>query len=100
MGRDEIISTIKNYFTDKPVKSVYLFGSFARGEESYNDVDVLIDVDYSQQISYFDLVKMQYSLEGLIHEKIDLITKTAMEQSRLFPYIQNDLSLILENGRG
>ena len=100
MNREEIISTIQNYFIDKPVKSVYLFGSFARGEKQYNDVDVLVDIDYSKHISYFDLVNMQLSLEGLTHEKIDIVTKAAIEQSRLFHYIKNDLSLILENGRG
>lgn len=100
MNREEIISTIKNYFTDKPVRSVYLFGSFARGEAIYNDIDVLVDVDYSKRISYFDLVNMKLSLEVLTDTKVDIITKTAVEQSRLYQYIKPDLSLILENGRG
>jgi predicted nucleotidyltransferase len=100
MGREEIISIIKKYFTDKPVKSVYLFGSFARGEAQYNDVDVLIDIDYSKHLSYFDLVKMQFTLEELTHQKVDIITKSAVAESRLYQYIKNDLALILENGRG
>jgi predicted nucleotidyltransferase len=99
MTREEIIHTIQQYFKDKPVKTVYLFGSFARGETNYHDVDVVIDIDYSQKLSYFDLVKMQHKLEELTHTKIDLLTKAALNGSRLSNYIQSDLSLILDNGR-
>ena len=45
------INQIKTFFTNKPVKKVYLFGSYARGEADENsDVDLLIDWDYSQHI--------------------------------------------------
>jgi uncharacterized protein len=99
MTREEIIFTIQQYFKDKPVKNVYLFGSFARGEKNFNDVDVLLDIDYTQKLSYFDIVRMKLSLEGLTQHKIDLLTTRALANSRLLNYIQNDLSLILENGR-
>jgi predicted nucleotidyltransferase len=45
------INQIQTFFTDKPVKKVYLFGSYARGEADENsDVDLLIDWDYTQHI--------------------------------------------------
>ncbi len=47
------INQIKTFFTDKPVKKVYLFGSYARGEADENsDVDLLIDWDYSKHIGW------------------------------------------------
>lgn len=100
MSRQEIIFAIQQYFKDKPVNKVYLFGSFARGEANFNDLDVLVDVDYSKKISYFDIVRMKMSLENITHHKVDLLTTGALTNSRLLKYIKNDLSLILENARG
>ncbi len=71
MNREEIISTIRNYFIDKPVKSVYLFGSFARGEKQYNDVDVL--VDFERGITLIDHAKFINDLNELIGEKVDIV---------------------------
>ena len=58
------INQIKDFFADKPVKKVYLFGSYARGEADENsDVDLLIDWDYTQHIGWeyggwWDEIKM------------------------------------------
>ncbi len=32
---DRIKQTVTDYFKDKPVKKVYLFGSYVRGETDY-----------------------------------------------------------------
>jgi len=38
----QIKDTVTDYFKDKPVKSVYLFGSYARGDaEENSDIDIL-----------------------------------------------------------
>jgi predicted nucleotidyltransferase len=95
MNRSEIISTIKNYFIDKPVKEVYIFGSFARNEAKYNDIDVLVDIDYSSKISMFDFVDMKLDLEEKIGEKIDLVSVGGLSQ-RIKPYIDIDKQLLLQ----
>lgn len=44
------ISQISDFFTDKPVKRSYLFGSFVRNEESAkSDIDILVEIDYRKQ---------------------------------------------------
>ena len=50
---EEIKKTVTNYFRDKPVKKVYLFGSYARGEADENsDVDLLVDLDYEKGVGW------------------------------------------------
>ena len=42
----EMIETIRNYFSTQPVLKAWLFGSFARGEETPDsDVDILVLFD-------------------------------------------------------
>ncbi|MFT4060916.1 MAG: nucleotidyltransferase domain-containing protein [Edaphocola sp.] len=50
---EQIQSTVADYFKDKPVKRVYLFGSYARGEADENsDVDLLVDLDKTKKIGW------------------------------------------------
>jgi len=42
---------LSDYFSDKPVKKAYLFGSYARNEaKSNSDIDILVELDYTQPI--------------------------------------------------
>ena len=42
----EMIKTIQDYFKTQPVLKAWLFGSYARGEETPNsDVDILVVFD-------------------------------------------------------
>jgi len=53
---EQIQQTVQDYFKDKPVKKVYLFGSYAKGNPTEDsDVDLLVDLDYEKKIglSYF-----------------------------------------------
>lgn len=46
------IQLIQNYFTDKPVKRAYLFGSYATNEATENsDIDLLVELDYSKELA-------------------------------------------------
>ncbi len=47
-----IIKKITDFFAEKPVLTAYLFGLYERGEGSKsNDVDLLVELDYSQPTS-------------------------------------------------
>jgi predicted nucleotidyltransferase len=44
---EHIKQVITSFFSKKPVKKVWLFGSYARGDADENsDVDVLVAIDY------------------------------------------------------
>ena len=49
--KDKDIQIIRDYFVNKPVLKAYLFGSYSRQEaDNDSDVDILVDLDYSQHI--------------------------------------------------
>ena len=81
----EQIDIIKNYFADKPVKSIYLFGSYATGNANdKSDIDLAFSLKEGTRISYFGLAKYLVDLEKMLHKKVDLV-----ENELLYPRIRN-----------
>ena len=69
----QIKDTVTDYFKDKPVKSVYLFGSYARGEASEkSDIDLLLDLDYEKRIG-LEFARWWLVLEKKFKKKVDLV---------------------------
>src|SRR5438093_13209280 len=70
---EQIKQTVKDYFNDKPVTKVYLFGSYARGEADENsDVDLLVELDYSKKLG-FSFYGWYEGLEQIFKRKTDVI---------------------------
>jgi predicted nucleotidyltransferase len=59
---DQIRNMVADYFRNKPVKSVYLFRSYARGDaEESSDIDLLIEYDDSKKrLSLFDVLNREH----------------------------------------
>ena len=92
---DKDLKKIIEYFKDKPVKKVYLFGSFARDEaDDESDIDLLVDLDYSIHIG-MNFIQMQMDLNEYLNKKIDLISTNGISKY-LKPYIDHDKHLIYE----
>ncbi len=89
------LNLITNYFQDKPVLKVYLFGSYARGEaDRKSDVDILVELDYSQKVGLM-FFGMESELEGLLRKKVDLVSANGLSPY-IKPYIEADKKLIYE----
>ncbi|WP_339758421.1 nucleotidyltransferase family protein [Algoriphagus aquimarinus] len=89
------IAVIKEYFRTRPVLKAYLFGSFARGQaDSTSDIDILVDLDYSQHIG-LGFVQMQLELEKLLKTKIDLVSSNGLSKY-IKPILDNEKQLIYE----
>ena len=87
------IRQIQDYLADKPVKKAYLFGSFVRGEGADDsDVDILVELDYSQQIGLL-FVQMKLDLEELLHKEVDLVSANGVSKY-LKPIIDREKELI------
>ena len=60
------------------VKTLGVFGSYVRGEESENsDVDVLVEFD--EPVGFFKFLELEEYLGGIIGRKVDLVSKKALK---------------------
>lgn len=74
------IEQIKEYFKNRPVLKAYLFGSQIRGEaDEKSDVDILVDLDYSQNIG-LQFFQMKIDLENVLKLKVDLVTSDGLSK--------------------
>ena len=65
---------IADYFKTQPVLKAWLFGSFARGEETPDsDVDILVQYDNDARISLMTISRMMGALERTINRPVDLV---------------------------
>ncbi len=91
-----ISKIINNYFSLKPVKRVYLFGSALTDEQNANDIDLLLELDSNCGITLFDMGRWNVELEDIFHKKIDLIT-TDNINIHIKPFIDAQKKLIFIN---
>ena len=90
---------LADYFKTQPVLKAWLFGSYARGEETpQSDVDILFVPDRSQHFSLFTMGGMYEDLKELLGKEVDLIT-----EGGLMPFAREsadrDKILIYERGK-
>ena len=92
MNRERLISTIKEILQNSGIKKAYLFGSFARNEKKYHDIDIAIKTP--NDFSLLDLAHLENILEDKTKKKIDLGTI-----DRIHPlvrkYVKKDLIALL-----
>ncbi len=72
MERRTIISKLRRALAGYGIRRAYLFGSFARKERNYNDIDIAIEVP--KGMSLLDLAHIENELEKSTRVKIDLGT--------------------------
>jgi uncharacterized protein len=89
------LDTIRDYFEDKPVLKVYLFGSYARGDaDQQSDVDLLLQLDYSQKVG-LQYVRMQLDLEDILQKKVEFSSEDFLKP-RIKAAIETEKELIYE----
>ncbi|OSZ82636.1 hypothetical protein CAP35_05050 [Chitinophagaceae bacterium IBVUCB1] len=95
LSTEHIKQVIVNFFTDKPVKKVWLFGSYARGEADENsDVDVLVDIDYTKPIGW-EYFSWNDELSDRLKKKVDIVS-AGWENKFVKPFIDKDKYIIYE----
>lgn len=74
MTTNQMIQQIAAYFKTQPVLKAWLFGSFARGEETpESDVDILVKFDQNSRVSLMMHASMIVDLEQKLNRPIDLV---------------------------
>ena len=86
---------LQRFFSGKPVKKAYLFGSYARNEAGKDsDIDILVELDHSSPIGMKFFV-YQAELQELLKTKVDLVSTEGLSKY-VRPLIDKDKILIYE----
>ncbi|MFI5195483.1 MAG: nucleotidyltransferase family protein [Chitinophagales bacterium] len=92
---EHIKQVITEFFSKKPIKKVWLFGSYARGDADDNsDVDVLVEIDYNALLG-LDYFGWNEELADKLHKKIDIVS-AGWENKHIKPFIDKDKFIIYE----
>ena len=84
----EMQQTIADYFKTQPILRAWIFGSFARGEETpLSDVDLLVQFDKDARVSLLKHASMINDLEALLDRSVDLVP-----DGRLYPRIAESVN--------
>ncbi len=91
------LQIIKDYFQNLPVRSVYVFGSYAQNKQTeQSDIDLLVDVDYTQKkVSLLDFIGWKLDLEKIIGKKIDLVSEDGISKY-IRPFVDKSKVLLFE----
>lgn len=80
MLTNKTLTSLRHYFAGQPVNKVWLFGSYARGEENANsDIDLLVSFDPSSRVSLFTMGGMYMDLRRMLGKDVDLIEEGTLE---------------------
>jgi len=86
---------LQQYFTGRPIKKAYLFGSYARNEaDAKSDIDILVELDHSKPIG-MKFFGYKAELEELLKIKVDLVTSEGLNH-KVRPFVDKDKILIYE----
>lgn len=82
--KNEILNKLKEIkpilYRDFYIKSLGLFGSYVRGENSdSSDIDLLFEYDEDKAFSLFTLIDLEDFLTKLFNVKIDLVNKKTIK---------------------
>jgi len=94
MVQSEAYKIIKDYFLNKPVKKVQVFGSYARNQaKASSDIDLILTLEHP--VGLISLAGYMLDLESLLKKKVDLSTEPAISPEFL-EIIQEDLKVVYE----
>ena len=97
LTKEKIRAVVIEYFGDKPVKKVYLFGSYARDEATEgSDVDLLIEVDEKKKVG-LQFFGWYQDLQELLQTKVDVVSANGISP-HLAELIHRDKQLLYEAG--
>ena len=91
-----IMNLVQRYLARIPVTKAWVFGSFARGEETaQSDLDLLVDYDHTKKLSLLDVVRYKLDLEKLIGREVDLVENGCLKPFAV-PSAERDKYLVYE----
>ena len=96
MSTQNMIHLIAEYFKTQPVLKAWLFGSYARGEETpVSDVDLLVVFDDEERVSLLKHAGMIVDLEKILKRPVDMAVEGTL-RPRIAESVNRDRKLIYE----
>ena len=87
---------MQKYLSTIPVERAWVFGSFARGEETTeSDLDLMVDYQKGSGLSLLDVVRFKSSLEKLTGREVDLVENGFLKPFAI-PSAERDRYIIYE----
>jgi predicted nucleotidyltransferase len=81
----------KYLFSSYPIKTLAIFGSYARKEQNENsDLDIIVEFNDKIGVRFIDLAE---ELEKLVGFKVDLVSRNGIKE-KYFKRIQQDLTYV------
>lgn len=94
MDKKEIYQVIEEYFRDKPVKKVIVFGSYSTGEETKeSDIDLVLDLE--RPVGLMQLSRYKQDIEDRLQIKVDLGTSKGISRHAV-SYVNESSSIVYE----
>ncbi|MDE7419346.1 MAG: nucleotidyltransferase domain-containing protein [Muribaculaceae bacterium] len=79
----KLIYSLRDFFSTEPVEKAWIFGSYARGEEtSESDIDILVRYSKDTCLGLFGIAELIEKLEKLLGKRVDLV-----EEDTLYPRV-------------
>jgi len=85
--KQAIIDKLQAFFPAYPIEKAWVFGSYARGEETRkSDVDILVRFDKNTSITLIDYAGIMLDLQKLLRKKVDLV-----QEGTLYKFAQESV---------
>jgi predicted nucleotidyltransferase len=91
-----IVNKLKHFFPLYPIEKAWIFGSYARGEETaISDIDIMVKFSENASISLFDYIRIIHALQNVLNKKVDMVEEG---QVRNFAkeFVEKDKILVYE----
>jgi len=100
---EHIQAVVADFFKDKPVKKVWLFGSYAKGEANEeSDVDLLVDIDSTKRVGWAFYGWPDELKKRLGVDNVDVLSEAEQENRisywDLLQKVRKDRLLVYEKG--
>ncbi|MEM6698193.1 MAG: nucleotidyltransferase domain-containing protein [Bacteroidota bacterium] len=96
LQRATLVENIKKYIRQYPIEKAWLFGSFAREEESHDsDIDLMVRFIQPHDIDLFKYIGIKQDLEEITGRQVDIVEE-GQELEDYSEFIKADRQLIYE----
>ena len=77
--KQSMINKLQIFFPAYPVEKAWVFGSYARGEETRkSDIDIMVRFDRNATVTLIDYARIMNKLSDHLRKKVDLVQEGAL----------------------